>query len=85
MRILLILKSPVASDKPEPSLSQDEESPYLDTVKDNSISLDKELFGEENEKLLDQPGEQLNKNHPEEGFEQETGTVLSIDTSVVSC
>ncbi|MCD5514803.1 hypothetical protein LOB44_09155 [Lactobacillus delbrueckii subsp. lactis] len=75
--------SPVASDKPEPSLSQDEESPYLDTVKDNSISLDKELFGEENEKLLDQPGEQLNKNHPEEGFEQETGTVLSIDTSVV--
>lgn len=75
--------SPVASDKPEPSLSQDEESLYLDTVKDNSISLDKELFGEENEKLLDQPGEQLNKNHPEEGFEQETGTVLSIDTSVV--
>lgn len=75
--------SPVASDKPEPSLSQDEESPYLDTVKDNSISLDKELFGEENEKLLDQPDEQLNKNHPEEGFEQETGTVLSIDTSVV--
>ena len=40
-------------------------------------------MGKKNEKLLDQPGEQLNKNHPEEGFEQETGTVLSIDTSVV--